>query len=138
MRRTVAASTDINIGLKRGIRIRRIAEAAFAPQPREQAEPGLRTPNTRFLGSKVDPAPTHKILSAKRPFPGKSPLTKPFSPPYVVVLKQSGDVVAARTSGGRVMSTIENDSAGSESWDPAIWSIGTVLGIAIVYLACLT
>ena len=44
----------------------------------------------------------------------------------------------ARTSGGRVMSTIENDSAGSESWDPAIWSIGTVLGIAIVYLACLT
>ena len=36
------------------------------------------------------------------------------------------------------MSTIERDSAGSESWDPAIWSIGAVLGIAIVYLACLT
>jgi hypothetical protein len=36
------------------------------------------------------------------------------------------------------MSTIENDSAGSESWDPAHWSIGTVLGVAIVYLACLT
>ena len=36
------------------------------------------------------------------------------------------------------MSNIENDSAGSESWDPAICSIGTVLGIAIVYLACLT
>ena len=36
------------------------------------------------------------------------------------------------------MSNIESDSAGSESWDPAIWSIGTVLGIAIIYLACLT
>ena len=36
------------------------------------------------------------------------------------------------------MSTIENDSAGSESWDPALWSIGAVLGIAIIYLACLT
>jgi hypothetical protein len=32
--------------------------------------------------------------------------------------------------------SIQNDSAGSESWDPALWSIGTVLGIAIVYLAC--
>jgi hypothetical protein len=36
------------------------------------------------------------------------------------------------------MSTIENDSAGPESWDPALWSIGTVLGVAILYLACLT
>ena len=36
------------------------------------------------------------------------------------------------------MSNIKNGSAGSESWDPALWSIGTVLGIAIVYLACLT
>jgi len=36
------------------------------------------------------------------------------------------------------MSTIRNDSAGSESWDLALWSIGTVLGVAIVYLACLT
>jgi hypothetical protein len=36
------------------------------------------------------------------------------------------------------MSTIRNGSAGSESWDPARWSIGTILGAAIVYLACLT
>ena len=36
------------------------------------------------------------------------------------------------------MSPTENDSAGSESWDPALWSIGTVLGAAIVYLACLS
>jgi len=36
------------------------------------------------------------------------------------------------------MSTLENGNAGSESWDPALWSIGTVLGAAIVYLACLT
>ena len=36
------------------------------------------------------------------------------------------------------MSIIENDRAGSEGWDPALWSIGTVLGVAIIYLACLT
>jgi hypothetical protein len=36
------------------------------------------------------------------------------------------------------MSTIGNARVGSESWDPALWSIGTVLGVAIVYLACLT
>ena len=36
------------------------------------------------------------------------------------------------------MSTVKNGSARSESWDPALWSIGTVLGAAIVYLACLT
>jgi hypothetical protein len=36
------------------------------------------------------------------------------------------------------MLTIENGDAGSESWDPALWSIGTVLGVAILYLACLT
>lgn len=24
-----------------------------------------------------------------------------------------------------------------EGWDPALWSIGTVLGIAILYVACL-
>jgi hypothetical protein len=34
--------------------------------------------------------------------------------------------------------SIQTDSTGSESWDPALWSIGTVLGVAIVYLACLT
>jgi len=36
------------------------------------------------------------------------------------------------------MTPVENGSAGSESWDPALWSIGTVLGAAIVYLACLS
>ena len=36
------------------------------------------------------------------------------------------------------MSIIKNDRAKSESWDPALWSIGTVLGVAIVYLACLS
>jgi hypothetical protein len=25
----------------------------------------------------------------------------------------------------------------NEGWDPALWSIGTVLGAAIFYLACL-
>jgi hypothetical protein len=36
------------------------------------------------------------------------------------------------------MMPTENGNGGSESWDPALWSIGTVLGAAIVYLACLT
>jgi hypothetical protein len=36
------------------------------------------------------------------------------------------------------MLTIENGSARSESWDLALRSIGSVLGLAIVYLACLT
>jgi hypothetical protein len=32
---------------------------------------------------------------------------------------------------------MENDDHRSEGWDPALWSIGTVLGAAILYLACL-
>jgi hypothetical protein len=32
----------------------------------------------------------------------------------------------------------ENDSARSDSWDPALWSIGTAFAAAVVYLACLT
>jgi hypothetical protein len=36
------------------------------------------------------------------------------------------------------MTSIENDGVQPEDWDPALWSIGTVLGVAIVYLACLT
>jgi hypothetical protein len=35
------------------------------------------------------------------------------------------------------MSTIETDRVRSENWDPALWSIGAVLGAAIVYVACL-
>jgi len=36
------------------------------------------------------------------------------------------------------MSIQENREAeGREGWDPALWSIGTVLGAAIFYLACL-
>ena len=31
----------------------------------------------------------------------------------------------------------ENDGSRSEGWDPALWSIGTALGAAIFYLACL-
>lgn len=36
------------------------------------------------------------------------------------------------------MTTVESDSVHREGWDPALWSIGTVLGVAIVYLACLS
>ncbi len=36
------------------------------------------------------------------------------------------------------MPTLESDNVQSEGWDPALWSIGTVIGIAIVYVACLT
>ena len=35
------------------------------------------------------------------------------------------------------MSTMEHDNARSDSWDPALWSIGTVVAAAILYLACL-
>ena len=35
------------------------------------------------------------------------------------------------------MWTMEHDSAGSEGWDPALWSIGTVVAAAILYVACL-
>ena len=35
------------------------------------------------------------------------------------------------------MSTLENDSAHSEGWDSALWTIGTVIGAAILYVACL-
>ena len=35
------------------------------------------------------------------------------------------------------MWTLETDRVGSESWDPALWSIGAVFGAAIVYLVCL-
>jgi hypothetical protein len=76
-------------------------------------------------------------ICAQRTESSAQPPDETIFAPHVVVLKQSGDVVAARTSGGRVMS-IQTDSTGSESWDPALWSIGTVLGVAIVYLACLT
>jgi hypothetical protein len=99
---------------------------------------GLRAPNTTPFGTKSRPALTHKILSAERPFPAQKHPDETILRPYVVILKQSGNVVTAIASGGRVMSTIENDGAGSESWDPALWAIGTVLGVAIVYLACLT
>jgi hypothetical protein len=36
------------------------------------------------------------------------------------------------------MSTIETDQGGSENWDPALWSIVTVLGAAIFYVAYLS
>ena len=36
------------------------------------------------------------------------------------------------------MSIIKNDRAESESWDPALWSIETVFGAAIVYLGRLS
>ena len=32
---------------------------------------------------------------------------------------------------------MQDDDNRSEGWDPALWSIGTVLGAAILYLACL-
>lgn len=35
------------------------------------------------------------------------------------------------------MSTLENDTSQQEGWDPALWSIGTVIGVAILYVACL-
>lgn len=36
------------------------------------------------------------------------------------------------------MWTSETDRARPQDWDPALWSIGAVLGAAIIYLACLS
>jgi hypothetical protein len=35
------------------------------------------------------------------------------------------------------MSSLEHDTSRSEGWDPALWTIGTVIGAAILYVACL-
>jgi hypothetical protein len=32
---------------------------------------------------------------------------------------------------------MEHDNTGSQNWDPALWSIGTAVAVAILYLACL-
>ena len=34
--------------------------------------------------------------------------------------------------------SMPNSSPRPEGWDPALWSIGTVIGFAILYVACLT
>src|SRR4029078_1818311 len=95
MRRTVAASTDIIISLKRGIRIRRIAEAAFALQPREHAA----TPEYRAFGVERSYAPgraASRDLVSKARVSRADPPDEIISAPHVVVLKQSRGVVAAR------------------------------------------
>jgi hypothetical protein len=104
----------------------------------EQAEPALGRRIPPFGGQKSTPPRRTEFEPPSARSPSQKRRDETIFPPHVVVLKQSRDVVAARTMGGRVMSIIKNDSAGSESWDPALWSIGTVLGAAIVYLACLT
>jgi hypothetical protein len=104
----------------------------------EQAEAAQGMPNTWLLAAGNRPDPNARDFECQAPVSCANRRDETIFPPHVVVLKQSRDVVAARTMGGRVMSIIKNDSAGSESWDPALWSIGTVLGAAIVYLACLT
>jgi hypothetical protein len=35
------------------------------------------------------------------------------------------------------MWTMDQDNARSRSWDPALWSIGTAVAAAILYVACL-
>jgi len=35
------------------------------------------------------------------------------------------------------MRSMEHDNGGQQSWDPALWSIGAVVAIAILYLGCL-
>ena len=102
----------------------------------EQAAEARETPVSPPVGDRKTASARDRAQSAH--FLRKSAPTKPFLPPHVVVLKQTGNRIAARQLGGRVMSILENGSARSESWDPALWSIGTVLGAAIVYLACLT
>jgi hypothetical protein len=62
--------------------------------------------------------------------------TKPLWTADAVVLKQARRLLGHHL-GGHIMWTMEQDNVGSEGWDPALWSIGTVLGVAILYLACL-
>jgi hypothetical protein len=35
------------------------------------------------------------------------------------------------------MLTLEEDSAHSDGWDPALWTIAAVIGAAVLYVACL-
>ena len=104
----------------------------------ERAGARLGMLNIRLLAAGNRPGPDARDFERQAPVSCAKRPDETIFPPHVVVLKQSRDVIAARILGGRVMSIIKNDSAGSESWDPALWSIGTVLGAAIVYLACLT
>ena len=67
----------------------------------------------------------------------QNPATKPLCTPDAVALKHSRRVLAPnRRNLERVMSMLESKPR-PEGWDPALWSIGTVLGIAILYVACL-
>ncbi|MFX9208827.1 hypothetical protein ABTN67_20940, partial [Acinetobacter baumannii] len=58
----------------------------------------------------------------------RPPRSRPETLPAPTPFKQK--------SSERVMSMLESRPR-SDGWDPALWSIGTVLGIAIVYVACL-
>jgi hypothetical protein len=76
------------------------------------------------------PKPDHKI-SCEQP-----------ADETILALRRSrpetkGDCTGTNQIGGLVMSTLENDSTHSEGWDPALWTIGTVIGAAILYVACM-
>ena len=73
----------------------------------------------------------------RRAFGTQKPATKPLCGCHEVVPKHSGRLLPPnRKSSECVMQTLESRPR-SEGWDPALWSIGTVLGIAILYVACL-
>jgi hypothetical protein len=62
--------------------------------------------------------------------------TKSFWVSDAVVRKQKGrQFVSIRRNLERVMSMLSGNRP--EGWDPALWSIGTVIGVAILYVACL-
>jgi hypothetical protein len=68
---------------------------------------GLGTPNIRLLEVRSRPRPDARDFERQAPISLAKRPDETIFPPYIIVRKQSGDVVAARTSGGRVMSTIE-------------------------------
>ena len=55
-------------------------------------------------------------------------------------IEANGVGLRCELSGGgdRTLVLVHEMGGSLESWDPALWSIGTVLGAAIVYLACLS
>jgi hypothetical protein len=73
-------------------------------------------------------------LAAKRRISTAKPANETIFGCCAVVRKQSAAKSLINKNWRRIM---DNDSTRSESWDPALWSIGTALGAAIFYLACL-
>jgi hypothetical protein len=77
---------------------------------------------------------TPASLPGAQDFSGGGVPTKPFSGPAQSFRNNRWIVINQQAFWRRIM---QNDDNRSEGWDPALWSIGTALSAAILYLACL-